>query len=119
MIGDVPQIAPVIAESPAAFIKKQRNMKKDVDKWVWNTFTNPAREDGWRFKHWMKESEVDEVYPFARFNRKVEVVKYTDEEYFKVIAPLSTDWSKKETDHLFKLCEKYSLRFIVIADRFD
>ena len=33
----------------------------------------------------MKDEEKDEVYPFARFNRKVEVVKYTDEEYQKAI----------------------------------
>ena len=32
---------------------------------------------------------------------------------------MNSDWSKKETDHLFKLCEKFSLRFIVIADRFE
>ena len=31
----------------------------------------------------------------------------------------NTDWSKLETDHLFRLCEKYSLRFIIIADRFE
>lgn len=32
---------------------------------------------------------------------------------------MNTDWTKKETDHLFRLCEKFSLRFIIIADRFD
>lgn len=29
------------------------------------------------------------------------------------------DWSKLETDHLFRLCDKYGLRFIIIADRFE
>ena len=29
--------------------------------------------------------EKEEVYPFARFNRKVEVVSYTEEEYNKVM----------------------------------
>ena len=48
---------------------------------MWHEFENPAREDKWKFSHWMKKKEVDEVYPFARFNRKVEVIKYTDEEY--------------------------------------
>ena len=42
----------------------------------------------------MKESEVNDPYPFARFNRKIDIVKYTDEEYQKVIAPMNTDWSK-------------------------
>lgn len=77
--------------------------------------------------HWTKAKETDETYPFAKFNRKVEVVRYTDEEYTKVVEMLNsrpqgkisnTDWSKEETDHLFDLCEQFSLRFIVIADRF-
>lgn len=72
----------------------------------------------------MKDKEKDEVYPFARFNRKVEVVQYTDEEYQKAvveggITSPDKDWTKLETDHLFRLCDKYSLRFIIIADRFE
>lgn len=67
----------------------------------------------------MKQKEVDELYPFARFNRQVDLVKYTEDEYSKVIAPLSSDWTKQETDHLWRLCERYSLRFIVVADRFE
>ena len=31
---------------------------------------------------------------------------------------ITTDWTKAETDHLFDLCDQFSLRFIVIADRF-
>jgi DNA methyltransferase 1-associated protein 1 len=27
-------------------------------------------------------------------------------------------WSREETDKLFELCERFDLRFIVIADRF-
>lgn len=27
-------------------------------------------------------------------------------------------WTKEETDHLFELCERFDLRFIIIADRF-
>lgn len=72
----------------------------------------------------MKEKEVDEVYPFARFNRKIEVLQYTDEEYQNAIekggpSVNNHDWNKFETDHLFRLCDKYSLRFIIIADRFE
>jgi|688.fasta_scaffold301840_2 DNA methyltransferase 1-associated protein 1 len=66
----------------------------------------------------MKKKEIGEVYGFARFNRKANIVTYTDEQYNKVIAPLKSDWSKLETDVLFDLCERFSLRFIVIADRF-
>lgn len=28
-------------------------------------------------------------------------------------------WSKKDTDQLFDLCERFDLRFVVIADRFS
>lgn len=27
-------------------------------------------------------------------------------------------WNKEETDQLFDLCERFDLRFVVIADRF-
>ena len=30
-----------------------------------------------------------------------------------------SDWDKLETDVLFELCERFDLRFIVIADRFS
>ena len=32
--------------------------------------------------------------------------------------PMKSDWDKLETDVLFELIERFSLRFIVIADRF-
>lgn len=31
---------------------------------------------------------------------------------------MTTDWDKTETDVLFDLCERFNMRFIVIADRF-
>jgi len=66
----------------------------------------------------MKQRETGDPYAFARFNKKPRVVTYTDEEYRKAIQPLKSDWDKLETDVLFDLCERFSLRFIVIADRF-
>ncbi|KAH9730887.1 SWR1-complex protein 4 [Citrus sinensis] len=55
-------------------------------------------------------------YSFAKYNKSVDVVKYTDEEYEKYLTdPM---WTKEETDQLFELCERFDLRFIVIADRF-
>lgn len=32
---------------------------------------------------------------------------------------VDTDWTKDETDYLFRLCRLYDLRFPVIADRYD
>jgi len=87
-----------------------------VDKWVWHGFDNPARTDGLRLHHWTKQIETGQAYPFAKLNRKIEVVRYAnDEEYAKAIEILNrsgaggvavnTDWTKEETDHLFDLCE--------------
>ena len=68
--------------------------------------------------HWMKSKETNDPYPFARFNKKPRVVKYSDEEYKKAVQPMTSDWDKLETDVLFDLCERFNMRFIVIADRF-
>ena len=70
----------------------------------------------------MKEKEKDEVYPFGRFNRQVDLIKYTDKEYKEVIENSefnNGDWSKLETDHLWRLLERFNLRFIIVADRFE
>ena len=68
--------------------------------------------------HWMKEKETNDPYPFARFNKQPRVIKYDAEEYKKAIQPMTSDWDKLETDVLFDLCERFNMRFIVIADRF-
>ncbi|KAH0885042.1 hypothetical protein HID58_061138, partial [Brassica napus] len=49
-------------------------------------------------------------------HQSVDVLKYTDDEYENHL----TDpvWTKEETDQLFELCERFDLRFTVIADRF-
>lgn len=72
----------------------------------------------------MKEREIDETYPFAKFNKRIEVIKYSDEEYKKYLAlnlddPRKVKWSKPDTDLLFSLCEQFQLRFINITDRFN
>ncbi|CAO3586985.1 unnamed protein product [Absidia cylindrospora] len=56
-------------------------------------------------------------YHFAKFNRVIDVVEYTDDDYEKHLT--DTDWTKDETDYLFRLCRLYDLRFPVIADRYD
>ncbi|GLU16714.1 hypothetical protein SLE2022_331310 [Rubroshorea leprosula] len=48
--------------------------------------------------------------------QSVDVIKYTDEEYEKYLT--DSMWTKAETDQLFDLCERFDLRFIIIADRF-
>ena len=86
----MPQLAPAEpAPTLAALVKKERNFKKLVDKWVWHGFGNPARSDSLVLHHWTKAQDTDEPYPFARFNKKIEVIKYTDEEYKKAVEMLN------------------------------
>lgn len=47
------------------------------------------------------------------------MTKYDDEEWESLLKADSGDWSREETDYLFELCERFDLRFTVIADRWD
>jgi hypothetical protein len=53
--------------------------------WEWQTFSNPARSDPqWgelKLRHWVKSSLEYPEYPFARFNKRLDVMKYTQTEY--------------------------------------
>ncbi|CAG9838479.1 unnamed protein product [Diabrotica balteata] len=86
-------------------------------KWKWMPFTNPGRSDNATFYHWRRPSDEPKEYPFAKFNKVIEVVKYTEQEYN---THLKCDtWTKEETDHLIDLAKRFDLRFIVMADRYD
>jgi DNA methyltransferase 1-associated protein 1 len=52
-----------------------------------------------------------------KFNVKVSVPTYTDEQYEKNFK--SDDWSREETDFLMTLCREFDLRWILIADRYE
>jgi hypothetical protein len=109
---------------------------------VWKPIVHPARSGVDRDKpflsHWVKAGEEDVEYPWAKFNKKLAIPKYTDEQYTKhfqgeqrstatppllllltpIARPTDNDWTREETDTLFDLCEQFDLRFIVIHDRF-
>ena len=123
LLGDLdPQMVPVEelqkGQNDEGKPKVIPKLARPVDKWVWHQFKNPAREDGIPMYHWMKSKETNDPYPFARFNTKPKIVKYSEEEYKKAVQPMKSDWDKLETDVLFELCERFNMRFIVIADRF-
>ena len=58
-----------------------------------------------------------ELYPFTKFNIKIEGPSYTEEQYETHLK--SDEWSKEETDYLVNLTKEYDLRWVVIADRYD
>ncbi|GAU11316.1 hypothetical protein TSUD_343070 [Trifolium subterraneum] len=114
---------------PSSIEKKSRPPKESQRKpdgisrevtWQWLPFTNSARKDDLHLYHWVRI--VNGVLPtgdysFAKYNKSVDIIKYTDEEYEKYLTdPM---WTKEETNELFDLCERFDLRFVVIADRFS
>ncbi|KAL5068994.1 hypothetical protein RYX36_019881 [Vicia faba] len=103
---------------PVVDWKKKPPSDKKVT-WQWLPFKHSARKDDLQLSHWVKV--VNGVpptgdYSFAKYNKSVNITRYTDEEYEKYLA--NPNWTKEETDQLFDLCDRFSLKFIVIADRF-
>ncbi|ENN77469.1 hypothetical protein HUJ04_013530 [Dendroctonus ponderosae] len=97
-------------------VKIKLGMRKPR-KWNWMPFTNPARTDNAEFYHWRRPSDDPKEYPFAKFNKKVDIPTYTDVEYQQHLT--SDTWSKEETDHLMDLAHRFDVRFIIMADRYD
>lgn len=113
---DGPPLLPSDTTHGYRTVKAKLGCKK-VRPWKWMPFTNPARKDGAIFYHWRRASEEGKDYPFARFNKTVQVPVYSEQEYQMYLHDDS--WTKAETDHLFDLCHRFDLRFIVIHDRYD
>lgn len=88
-----------------------------VRPWKWMPFTNPARKDGAVFHHWRKVADEGKDYPFARFNKIVDIPVYSDLEYQQHLH--DDGWTRQETDHLFDLCKRFDVRFIAVHDRWD
>lgn len=110
---DAPPLFPTDTGQGYKQMKAKLGMKK-VRPWKWMPFTNPARTDGAVFHHWRRLADEGKEYPFARFNKKVDVPAFQENEYIP-----AEGWSRQETDHLFDLCRRFDLRFNVICDRWD
>ncbi|GLT38109.1 hypothetical protein SLA2020_123760 [Shorea laevis] len=111
-------LAPLMPSIDVSQLKKRPPSDEKIT-WQWLPFSNSARKDNLELYHWVRV--VNGVpptgdYSFAKYNKSVDVIKYTDEEYEKYL--IDSMWTKEETDQLFDLCERFDLRFIIIADRF-
>ena len=67
------------------------------------------------FHHWRRAADDGKEYPFAKFDKQVEVAGYSDVEYQQHL--LDENWPKSETDYLFDMARRYDLRFVVMKDR--
>uniref|UniRef100_A0AAY4BD75 DNA methyltransferase 1-associated protein 1 n=1 Tax=Denticeps clupeoides TaxID=299321 RepID=A0AAY4BD75_9TELE len=113
---DAPPLLPSDTTQGYRTVKAKLGCKR-VRPWKWMPFTNPARKDGAIFHHWRRAAEEGKDYPFARFNKTVQVPVYSEQEYQQHLH--DDGWTKAETDHLFDLCKRFDLRFVVIHDRYD
>ncbi|XP_033821727.1 DNA methyltransferase 1-associated protein 1 isoform X1 [Periophthalmus magnuspinnatus] len=113
---DAPPLLPSDTTQGYRTVKAKLGCKK-VRPWKWMSFSNPARRDGAIFHHWRRVAEEGKDYPFARFNKTVQVPVYSEQEYQLHLH--DDGWTKAETDHLFDLCKRFDLRFIVVHDRYD
>lgn len=114
--NDVPPLFPTDTGKGYKQLKAKLGLKK-ARPWKWTPFTNPARTDQAVFHHWRRITDAGNEYPFARFNKKVSVPVYTNTEYVQHL--VTNGWTRAETDHLFDLCRRFDLRFIVVHDRWD
>ncbi|XP_029156449.1 DNA methyltransferase 1-associated protein 1 [Nylanderia fulva] len=114
--NDVPPLFPTDTAKGYKQVRAKLGMKK-VRPWRWTPFTNPARTDNATFYHWRRVADAGKEYPFAKFNKKAPVPTYTSGEYVQHL--VTNGWSRAETDHLFDLCRRFDLRFIIIKDRWD
>ena len=69
-----------------------------VRPWKWLAFTNPARRDGLVLHHWRRQADEGKDYPFAKFNKSIEVPTYTEAEYQHHL--LSAGWSRSAQGYL-------------------
>ncbi|XP_051118737.1 SWR1-complex protein 4 isoform X2 [Andrographis paniculata] len=119
LTGGLAPLIPAIESNHLKQRKAQSQSENEKITWQWLPFTNSARKDNLQLYHWVRV--VNGVpptgdYSFAKYNKSVDVIKYTDEEYEKYLTDPA--WTKQETDQLFDLCHQFDLRFIIIADRF-
>ncbi|EFJ48896.1 hypothetical protein VOLCADRAFT_104620 [Volvox carteri f. nagariensis] len=109
-------------------LKKPKPSTKGIITYQYRPFKNAARTDGLELLHWLKcykgangviREPDDSEYPYAKYNKKVQLYKYNDEEYDSLIRPESGNWTREETDYLYDLCEQFDLRWHVIFDRYE
>lgn len=79
--------------------------------WEWKSFTSSARPD-LELKHWQKKGVQWEDYPFAKFNKRLKLLAYSDAEYESLLE--SPEWSRQKTDELMAMVQQFDMNFLVI-----
>lgn len=107
LIGGVPSI---VERSTHKVVKRSN--------WVWSKFSNPSRKDKLQLEHWQRKEDVGKEYDTS-YNRSIEIVEFTKDEYDKLIKPNDRNWNYEQTMYLWDLIKQYQLKFVIIFDQFD
>ena len=110
LIGGVPRIV---------YTDTKKSNRDRIQKWVWSPFHNPARNDNYRLTHWQRKEDVEKDYEFAQFNKKIDIIEFSQDEYNMHIKPSDSSWTYEETLYLWDLLKRFDLRFTVVHDRYD
>jgi DNA methyltransferase 1-associated protein 1 len=136
-----------IVPEVSLYKKRRFANRKPAAKWEHKQFRNSARRDQTLvLRHWKRKSEpgqpsdhtdgepseavnnesgeegnkVEEAIEdsaFAKFNVKVQIPEYNDEQYNAKLQ--NNDWTQEETTYLMQLVRDYDLRWPLIWDRYD
>ncbi|KAI3395377.1 hypothetical protein diail_1368 [Diaporthe ilicicola] len=136
-----------IVPEVSLYKKRRFANRKPAAKWELKPFRNSARADQTLvLRHWKRKTESGqpqeradgeasegannengeednkteeaiEDSAFAKFNVKVQIPEYNDEQYSAKLQ--SDDWTKEETDYLMKQVRDYDLRWPIVWDRYD
>lgn len=129
-----------IVPETSVFKKRRQASRKPAARWELRQFRNSARDDpSLILRHWCRKQDVTggvngdapmegtgqppppkddiEDSAFAKFNVKVDVPQYNDDQYKSRLQ--SAEWTKEETDYLLELVRDFDLRWPLIWDRYD
>lgn len=84
LTGGIPPLKPSLSKKVLKALKEKRIEKNLTEKYMWAPFKNSAREDTLQLSHWKKQSDKEEDYAFSKFNKQIELVEFTNEEYDQI-----------------------------------
>lgn len=109
---------------PAAHLFKSKRSQRN--KWIWAPVFVDNNSDSSsvlknrnhpKLHHWMKAELQNCEYPYLKFDRQIDRITFTDEEYEAVLR--NDKWTQSESEYLLDLCYNYDLRWPVIFDRYN
>src|SRR5688500_18408088 len=90
LVGGIPSVIPT---GPS----KQLGRYDKVTAWLWSNFNHPARTDRLKLFHWQRKEDVDKDYEYAQFNKKINLVEFTNDDYEQFLKDLDPTWTIEET----------------------